>query len=199
MYKGALDVHSLSVCPYLPSFLSLSSFPTPTVSFPLPVSFLRLDFAPPRRLEKLLKVYSFIPMSGFQTQLILQGLTRFQSPRRRREGRDRWTGRRVLKKRKWRAWWSSRGMREREQRRIDGSQRVVCDSPSSAGEQRKDEQVINTAGCHPSALESFSYALPLNSAELHTMGTIHWPDEPKCKLTTNQQFIYCAALCRVIN
>ena len=42
-------------------------------------------------------------------------------------------------------------MREREERQSDGSQRVVCDSPSSAGEQRKDEQVINTAGCHPGA------------------------------------------------
>lgn len=48
----------------------------------------------------------------------------------------------------------------------------VCDSPCLAGEQRKDKQVINTAGYHPSALESFSYTLPLISAELHTMEII---------------------------
>lgn len=50
------------------SFLSLFSLPTPSVSFPLPASFLRPDFAPPSRLEKLVKVP--IPMSGF---LIRQG------------------------------------------------------------------------------------------------------------------------------
>lgn len=51
---------------------------------------------------------------------------------------------------------SCRGLREREQRRRDERWRVrECDSPSSAGEQRKDEQVINTAGYRSSALESF--------------------------------------------
>lgn len=84
-------------------------------------------------------------------------------------------------------------MREREQRRKDESWRALCDSPTSAGAQRKDEQVINTAGCHPSALESFSYALPLISAALHTMETVHRPcGNSKCKFTSDTNFIHCS-------
>lgn len=74
----------------------------------------------------------------------------------------------------------------------------VCDSPSSAGEQRKDKQVKNTAGCHPSALESFSYTLPLISAELHTTETIlHTGQEESRKMQIH--IIPKLLLCRAIN
>lgn len=54
-----------SLClPLSCSILSLFSVLSPSISFALAACFLRPDFAPPRRLEKLLKVESFIPMSG---------------------------------------------------------------------------------------------------------------------------------------
>lgn len=97
---------------------------------------------------------------------------------------------------------SSRGMRRKKSKEMRARE-FVCDSPSSAGEQRKDEQVINTAGCHPSALESFSYALPLISAELHTMETIHWPSKVTANANSDQTYTLsnvhpCEPLCRVV-
>ncbi len=60
----------------------------------------------------------------------------------------------------------------------------VRDSPSSAGEQRKDKQVINTAGCHPGALESFSRALsPTSLQSITAQKQYTRPVKPKCKLT----------------
>lgn len=60
------------------SFLPHFSLPTPSASFSLPASLLRSDFAPPSRLEKLVKEQSFIPMSGL---LICQGEVTFPDSR----------------------------------------------------------------------------------------------------------------------
>lgn len=95
-------------------------------------------------------------------------------------------GREVYEKKKGRRRERVSEVREKESKGEEmGVGKYVCDSPCSAGEQRKDEQVKNTAGYHPSALESFSYTLPLISAELHTMETILYTGQESQQMQTH--------------
>lgn len=141
--------------------------------FSLPASLLRSDFAPPSRLEKLVKAQSFIPMSSL---LICQGKDTFPDSRGEEEakgGREVYTIKKEISHDRVSEVQVKQSKGEEMRARVCMCVCVcVCDSPSSAGEQRKDKQVKNTAGYHPSALESFSYTLPLISAELHTRETI---------------------------
>lgn len=95
-------------------------------------------------------------------------------------------GREVYEKKKGRRRETVSEVREKESKGEEmGVRKYVCDSPCSAGEQRKDKQVKNTAGYHPSALESFSYTLPLISAELHTMETILYTGQESQQMQTH--------------
>lgn len=165
MYKVPLDVQSLLACDYLILFLSLFSLPTPSVSFPLPASFLRPDFAPPSRLEKLVKVP--IPMSGF---LIRQG----KDYSNEKEWERQKEGEKFMRERREEA---AREYQRYEQRRRDGSWEVcvwLTLLSRRAEEGQAGEKYSRISSQCPGKL--FLHTSPhFCRAPHHGNNTVHWP------------------------